>query len=184
MSWWQVLVFVGASGLLALVSWRSLRKPNSHGFYRFFAWEAMLVLLLLNAPHWSEDRHAPHQLFSAVLLCASLLVLFAGIYQMRRFGKAGARRLGEELFAFERTSQLVTSGIFRYIRHPMYCSLLLLAWGIAWKHLDLPALALALLASLLLWLTARRDEAECLAYFGDAYRDYMRRSRMFIPFLF
>ena len=41
-----------------------------------------------------------------------------------------------------------------------------------------------LLASLALWLTARCDEAECLAYFGEAYRDYMGRSRMFIPWVF
>ena len=31
------------------------------------------------------------------------------------------------------------------------------------------------------YLTAKRDEAECLAYFGDAYARYMQRSRMFTP---
>jgi protein-S-isoprenylcysteine O-methyltransferase Ste14 len=35
-----------------------------------------------------------------------------------------------------------------------------------------------------LWLTAKRDEAECLQQFGEAYRDYMQRSRMFIPWVF
>ena len=29
--------------------------------------------------------------------------------------------------------------------------------------------------------TARRDEAECLAYFGQPYADYMKRTKGFIP---
>ncbi|QLF94287.1 isoprenylcysteine carboxylmethyltransferase family protein [Pseudomonas sp. ABC1] len=180
----QVVAFVVLSALLVGVSWRALGNPRSHGFYRFLAWEVMLVLLVLNAPYWFEDRGALHQRISWVLLTLSLAVLFAGVYQMRRFGRATQGRQDDELFAFERTSRLVTSGIFRYIRHPLYCSLLLLAWGIAWKNLDGLTLGLALLASLLLLLTARRDEAECIDYFGEPYRDYMARSRMFIPFVF
>ena len=74
--------------------------------------------------------------------------------------------------------------VYRFIRHPLFCSLLLLTWGIACKDLHLGTLVLALLASALLYLAARRDEAECLAYFGEDYRAYMGRSRMFIPWLF
>ncbi|SHL26219.1 Protein-S-isoprenylcysteine O-methyltransferase Ste14 [Pseudomonas punonensis] len=180
---WQLLVFVGLSVVLTAVSWRSLGNPRSHGFYRFFAWEVMLVMLVLNAPFWFENRDAVHQQISWVLLTVSLVVLFAGIHQMRRFGRANEKRQDDELFAFERTSKLVTSGIFHYIRHPMYCSLLLLAWGIAWKQPTALALALAVLSSVFLWLAARCEERESLAYFGDAYRDYMTRSRMFVPFI-
>ncbi|SDH66619.1 Protein-S-isoprenylcysteine O-methyltransferase Ste14 [Pseudomonas flavescens] len=184
MGGWQLLVFVGLSIVLIGISWRSLGNPRSHGFYRFIAWELMAVALVLNAPFWFEDRDATHQRVSWVLLTASLLVLFAGVYQMRRFGRADQRRQDDELFAFERTSALVTNGIFRYIRHPMYCSLLLLAWGIAWKQPTALTLILALLSSVALWLAARCEERECQAYFGDTYRDYMARSRMFVPFVF
>ena len=180
---WQLLVFVGLSSVLTALSWRSLGNPRSHGFYRYIAWELMAVLLVLNVPFWLENRDAMHQQVSWLLLTASLAVLFAGIYQMRRFGRAGERRQDDELFAFERTSALVTSGIFRYIRHPMYCSLLLLAWGIACKQPSSVTLLLAVLSSVALWLAARCEERECLAYFGDAYRDYMARTRMFIPFV-
>ncbi|MBC9249036.1 isoprenylcysteine carboxyl methyltransferase [Pseudomonas alcaligenes] len=180
----QAVAFVLGSLALLGVSWRALRNPQAHGFYRFFAWEAMLALLVLNAPVWFVDRYALHQRVSWLLLFTSLLALFLGLYQLRRFGRATAQRQDTELYAFERTSQLVTSGIYRYIRHPLYCSLLLLAWGIACKQLNGLTLALGLLSSLLLFAAARRDEAECLAYFGEAYRDYMARSKRFIPFLF
>lgn len=35
-----------------------------------------------------------------------------------------------------------------------------------------------------LYLTALFDEKECIAYFGNKYLDYMKRTKMFIPFLF
>ncbi|HIQ43822.1 MAG TPA: isoprenylcysteine carboxylmethyltransferase family protein [Pseudomonas oleovorans] len=184
MTIWQVVAFVILSAVLLGISWRTLGNPRSHGFYRFLAWEVMLVMLLCNAPYWFGDRGELHQQVAWVLLSLSLLVLFAGVYQMRRFGRAGEQRQDDELFAFERTSRLVTGGVFRYIRHPMYCSLLLLAWGIACKRIDAMILLLASLSSVLLWCAARCEERECLAYFGQPYRDYMRRSRMFVPFVF
>jgi protein-S-isoprenylcysteine O-methyltransferase Ste14 len=43
---------------------------------------------------------------------------------------------------------------------------------------------LALAATLFLLLTAKVEEAECIQYFGPAYREYMTRTKMFVPFLF
>lgn len=185
MVWLQAVVFAVVSAVFVAISWQALRRPNSHGFYRFFAWETMLALLVLNAPVWFDDRYAVHQQVSWVLLFTSLTVLCLGGYQLRRYGRPNAeQRTDAELYAFERTSQLVTSGIYSVIRHPLFCSLQLLTWGIACKQLNLPSVALALVASVLLYLAARRDEAECLAYFGDEYRAYMARSKMFVPFIF
>ncbi|MBK8044287.1 MAG: isoprenylcysteine carboxylmethyltransferase family protein [Haliscomenobacter sp.] len=79
---------------------------------------------------------------------------------------------------------LVDSGIFRYLRHPLYASLLYLAWGILLKNPTPELWIVALLVSGFLYLTARADEKECKAFFGQAYSDYMTRSKMFVPFVF
>ena len=84
---------------------------------------------------------------------------------------------------FEATA-LVTTGIYRYIRHPLYSSLLLLDWGIFFKAPSWPGGFLALAASLLLFATARADESECIRFFGAPYQEFMKRTRMFVPFLF
>jgi protein-S-isoprenylcysteine O-methyltransferase Ste14 len=65
----------------------------------------------------------------------------------------------------------------------MYSSLLLLAWGIFFKAPSWPGAGLVVAATLFLWLTARSEEAEDLRYFGVPYRDYMRHSWMFVPFV-
>jgi protein-S-isoprenylcysteine O-methyltransferase Ste14 len=45
-------------------------------------------------------------------------------------------------------------------------------------------LLVSLVSTVFLYLTALFDEKECIDYFGTAYREYMKRSKMFIPFLF
>jgi protein-S-isoprenylcysteine O-methyltransferase Ste14 len=66
----------------------------------------------------------------------------------------------------------------------MYASLLWLAWGVFLKRPSASALGLVLAATVCLLLTARAEEAEDLAFFGDAYREYMGRTRRFVPFVF
>ena len=88
------------------------------------------------------------------------------------------------MVAFEKTTALVTVGIYRYIRHPLYSSLLFLAWGIFFKDPSWPGGLLAVVATLFLVATARVEEAENVRFFGEEYKEYMKQTKMFIPFLF
>ncbi|MFZ5905679.1 MAG: methyltransferase family protein [Chloroflexota bacterium] len=181
----KTLIFSLGTLLLVIISRASLRQPRSHGFYRFFAWEAILALFLLNADFWFRDPFAPHQLIAWTLLFASLVPLAFGVHSLRTRGKpASHRESGPSLLAFEKTTQLVTSGIYRYIRHPLYSSLLLLAWGIFFKHPSWTGTAFVLAASFFLILTAGADEKECVQFFSVEYQEYMQKTKRFIPFLF
>ncbi|HEY2254696.1 MAG TPA: isoprenylcysteine carboxylmethyltransferase family protein [Variovorax sp.] len=177
------VIFILASAALYGVSRRSLRQPNSHGFYRFLACEFILGLVALNLFAGGGLPTQPHRWVSWFLLIASALLPLHAVRLLKRMGKPSAAREDQALFDFEKTSALVTSGAFRYIRHPMYTSLILLAWGNFLKEFSWIGLALVLAATALLFLTALREEQECLAYFGEAYRDYMRSTRRFVPFV-
>ena len=182
---WKLFVFALGTILLIYISRASLRQMGSHGFYRFFAWESILVLFLLNIQTWFHDPFAWHQLISWTLLMASLAPLAFGVRSLRSRGQPTAERAGEpNLLAFEKTSTLVTSGIYAYIRHPLYSSLLLLTWGIFFKAPGLRGGTLAVVASFFLTATASADERECLQFFGTAYQEYMQKTKRFIPFLY
>ena len=182
---WKLIVFLIATALIVYISRASLRQAGSHGFYRFFAWESILLLFLLNVDQWFVDPFSWHQLIAWVLLFASLVPLIFGVKALRRRGQPTDERPGDpSLIAFEKTTKLVTSGIYAYIRHPLYSSLFLLIWGIYFKVLSLASTALALVATTFLIATARADEAECIRFFGDEYRTYMKKTKRFIPFLF
>ncbi len=177
----EILAFAAGSTVLAWLSRKPLRQPGSHGFYRFFAWECILALVVMNHRVWGNDPLSLHQFSSWLLMLASIALVVAGITTLRREGRARERSDGASFYDWEKTTRLVTSGIFAYIRHPMYASLLALTWGAFLQNPSLPGLLIADLGSVFLYLTARRDEQECLAYFGQPYADYMRRSKGFIP---
>jgi protein-S-isoprenylcysteine O-methyltransferase Ste14 len=182
---WKLITFVIATAVLVYISRASLRQANSHGFYRFFAWECILLLFLLNVEQWFIDPFSWHQLIAWVLLFACLAPLIFGVRTLRRRGEPTEERPGDpSLLAFEKTTTLVTSGIYAYIRHPLYSSLLLLAWGIFFKTPSLPGGTLVLVATTFLVATARADERECIRFFGDEYQAYMQKTKRFIPFLF
>lgn len=180
----ESIVFLVGTGFFVWISWHSLLKPLSHGFYRFFAWECILALVLLNFPMWTLNPFAPHQIASWSLLLISLALAVHALRLLRRIGGASDERRDAELLSFERTSTLVTTGAYRYIRHPMYAALLFLAWGAFLKDISLPSIALVGGASIALFFTALRDEAECSQYFGAAYAEYMKTSKRFVPFVF
>ncbi len=145
----------------------------------------MLALLLLNVSSWFTEWLSWHQVISWVLLIACIIPLVYGVRALSSRGRPDAtQRKGPELLGFERTTRLVTDGVYQYIRHPLYSSLFLLNWGIFFKAPSWPGLGLALGASLFLVATARRDEAECIDCFGPEYRQYMRHTKMFIPYIF
>ena len=179
-----LMIFVVGSALIVYVSRASLRAPRSHGFYRFFAWEAILALIVLNLDHWFTHPFAWYQLISWLLLIVSLFLVIHGVRLLKQMGKQSTQRDDAPMLAFEKTTAIVTAGAYRYIRHPLYSSLLFLAWGVAFKALSWPNIVLAVSATVFLVATARAEEAEDIRFFGPAYQEYMQRTRMFIPFLF
>ena len=177
----QLWVWLIGSVPLLWLSRTSLRYPSCHGFYRFFAFEAILALLVVNGPFWFVDRFAPLQLLSWCLLFVSLYLAIYGCWLLRRHGLPGLGRVDETLLNFEKTQRLVTCGIYRWIRHPMYASLIYLAWGLFLKQPSWVSSALTILASGCVMVAVWIEERECLDYFGEQYAEYRRRSSMFVP---
>jgi protein-S-isoprenylcysteine O-methyltransferase Ste14 len=180
----QISLFVLGTAALAFISRRSLYAPGSHGFYRFFAWEILLGMFLLNVQDWFRDPLVWHQLISWLLLVLSLGLVILGVRLLRLIGRQDAGRSDPALLAMEKTSRLVTVGLYRYIRHPLYSSLLFLGWGMFFKSPSWLDAGLALLCTAFLVATARIEEGENIRYFGDEYVKYMQHSKMFIPYIY
>jgi protein-S-isoprenylcysteine O-methyltransferase Ste14 len=77
--------------------------------------------------------------------------------------------------------QLVTSGPYRYARHPIYTGLLLAVAGSAMARGDVRALIALALAAVAFWRKLRIEEAWLRERFGRDYDDYARRVAALIP---
>jgi protein-S-isoprenylcysteine O-methyltransferase Ste14 len=168
----KVVVFILLS--LALVAFTLLRRQR-HRFPRLVVFESVLGLVVLNAEHWFRNPLSLRQLVSWVVLTLSLAL---AIHGFRLLHVAGSPQ-GD----FEQTTRLVTTGAYHYIRHPMYCSLLLLGVGAFLKNPSFPSLLILLVLGGFVYVTGRIEEAENVARFGEEYLAYMNKTKMFIPFL-
>jgi len=181
----KTLLFLAASAGIVYISRASLRSPRSHGFYRFFAWEAILALILLNAEYWFWNPFSLHQVLSWIFLIASAFLVIHAVHLLRIIGKPKAQRTDDAAtIGIEKTTQLVSVGAYKYIRHPMYSSLLFLAWGVFFKRPSWLSGILVLAATGFLVATAKVEEAENIGFFGTSYQTYIKQTKMFIPFIF
>jgi len=169
---------------LIVLSWRTLSDIKSHGFYRFLSWECIIWLLISNYKFWFYDPFSVNQIFSWIFLFWSAYAVIAGAVNLKKSGNPAKNRNENSLYQFEKTTELVDTGIFKYIRHPLYSSLIFLSWGIFLKNTSVQLLLIVLLSTVFLYLTAFFDEKECIKFFGEKYSKYMNTSKRFVPFVF
>ncbi|MBU8933917.1 MAG: isoprenylcysteine carboxylmethyltransferase family protein [candidate division Zixibacteria bacterium] len=142
----------------------------------------MLILLHLN--HWFHEPWSIHQMVSWLLLFASTGLVLHGAWLLKVVGKPDSTRDDPSLIGIEKTTKLVKAGVYRYIRHPIYSSLIGLGWGVCFKQPSLVGVSLALITTALLTIAARIEEIENRRFFGSDYECYMKKTKMFIPYLF
>jgi protein-S-isoprenylcysteine O-methyltransferase Ste14 len=163
--------------LIILFSWYfSIKEKRYHGITRFFAFESIFLLVLLNFKVWFREPFSLHQIISWIFLIASIYPAMAGYLLLRRKGNS------EE--SFENTTVLVKSGLYKYIRHPLYSSLFLLGTGVMLKNPGTFQLIAGAINLIAVYLTARIEEKEMIARFSSQYTDYMNETKMFVPFIF
>ncbi len=145
--------------------------PNRIKSIMLVVFQFVFILLLLSG---FPLKNMPALSYAFIIL--SILLVFWAIVTMK---KSKLRILPEP----SPHATLVTNGPYRFIRHPMYTAILMGSAGLlihqfSWFRLFiLIALAMVLVAKLT-W-----EERMLLQKF-EAYRDYMRRSKRLLPFIF
>jgi protein-S-isoprenylcysteine O-methyltransferase Ste14 len=168
------------AGFLALLPYRRPTKNvwKSRGAFiafvialmtEMFGWPLVLFLV---SPLVDIPRLAPAYFETLGHWPASLgtAVSFAGIVLIA----LGWRQIHQ-------AEGLVTSGVYRYLRHPQYTGIFLftLGWILHWPSV-ITLLLWPILIGAYAWL-ARHEERQALEDFGQAYADYARRTKGFVP---
>ncbi len=172
----KIAVFVSATLFLLAFTIVGQRKKRIWAWARFLLFELNIILILINLKYWFADPLSPRQIISWLFLAVSLFLVLHGV----RLLIAGGKPEGY----FEQTTELVTRGVYRFIRHPMYGSLFYLTVGAVLKNMSPLVLALGLLSIASAVATARIEERDNLEKFGPDYGEYMKGTRMFVPFIF
>jgi protein-S-isoprenylcysteine O-methyltransferase Ste14 len=100
---------------------------------------------------------------------------------------AALRALGENFSAYvtlQPKHRLVQGGIYAWIRHPLYLSLLLIPTGIALVFASLLAVPILILTVAFVFDRMRREDCLLVSHFGAEFESYRRRTRKLIPLVF
>lgn len=161
--------------IILVFSWfYSVKHGRFHGIPRFFSFESIFILVVMNLNPWFHDPFSMLQIISWICLILSAYFGITGFFLLRRIGKPDTN--------FENTTVLVRTGLYALIRHPLYSSLLFLGTGAMLKDPGILQVVLGLVNLIALYITARIEEREMTGRFGNEYSDYMKETKMFIPF--
>ncbi len=151
--------------------WSLLLRPVA------FLFMLGLIVLYFIEPSGSEWLFLPLPLWlrvSGVLLGAAGILLLVCVH--RTLGMQWSTTL-----QFKEVHTLNTSGPYKFIRHPMYASLLLFFLGLSIMSSFWPLMALVVILLLFFNRIMRREESMMIEEFGEEYRIYMKSTGRLLP---
>lgn len=139
-----------------------------------------VLLVLVFAAGWSLGPDWSGPLRVAGVVVGMALIIGGGVLAI-----GGALRLGGALTPLPRPrdgAQLVESGAYALVRHPIYGGLILTAFGWALVQASIVAVGFAVVLAAFLWVKSAREEAWLEQRF-PSYATYRARTPRFIPLL-
>jgi protein-S-isoprenylcysteine O-methyltransferase Ste14 len=149
--------------------------------YNLLAGLSFLPVLALVGLHPGITMYNVRWPWSALMFAGELLAILAlaiGILQSHPFDFLGLCQL---MSPGGNGDKLTTTGLYHYVRHPLYSTGLVILWLVPRMTVNLFAMNLALTAYII--IGANLEERKLIKELGQEYVDYMANTPMFIPFL-
>lgn len=161
---------------------RRIGKARYQRFYRLFfaitggvTFLPTLALAALLPDQVIYSIPAPWRFFALLVQLAALGGLVAGVLQTGALAFLGIA----QAFSIPAPEKLLTGGLYRWVRHPLYTCSLLFLWLAPVMTWNLLALNLGVTAYL--WIGSIFEERKLAAQFGQEYEEYRRRTPRIIP---
>lgn len=154
-----------------------INEKQEKFFFLLFAL-AYIMLPLYFVTHWIDFAHISMPIW---LRWIGVIATCAGISLFRRTHQI----LGlnwTTILALSEKHQLVTSGPYRYVRHPMYTAFFIIGFGFLFLSANwlIGAIYIGTL-SLMYVVRISAEEKMMIDRFGDSYRQYMKTTGRLLP---
>jgi protein-S-isoprenylcysteine O-methyltransferase Ste14 len=179
-------IVVFASWAIFAITWAIAALFVKRTVERRWGWGRIMILIVglaylaarnsQSVRAWRLFTSTPRSewLGAAVVLIGLAITLWARLALGRNW--SGAVTLKQD-------HELIESGPYRFVRHPIYTGVLLMALGTAVLTARVSSFVFCALLLIGLWFKLRAEEQLMTEHFPEAYPRYRQRVRALIPFL-
>ncbi len=191
-----VIQFVGVCWLIFILYWlisaQSVKPIQETRGWLERNWYSILFVLgvLLMSGSRFSARFGIQVRPLAILLLPHTIILNIVVVILMITGLAIAliarRTLGENwssVVSIKKDHELITTGLYHYVRNPIYTGMLLMFLGTALSFDTLSAGIGFLMILLGIWVKLKQEEALLTEHFGYEYLSYKNNTKMLIPFV-
>ena len=146
------------------------------GFVAIWYYQRQMALEYVFAPN------ELHFLIGGILIILGIAIGVLVFYQYRWQEFFGIDQL--RIHSPKPASILVTHGFHKHVRHPLYFAGIFILVGNFLLHTSLQVLIFTLITLIYLIVGTILEEKKLINEFGDAYRDYQKKVKMLIPYIF
>ena len=193
---WPRLGYAAAVGLFALLvghqaiespeGIRGRRGKEGKGVHRQSVVSLVMILALyvaLFSLPFANRRGIGVMYVGDPLRWAGLLLTFGGLGLIYGSGVALGKMYSKQV-TLQQDHQLITDGLYRYIRHPRYLGVLGLSVGFSLLYRSWIALIVVVLLVVVLLVRIRDEERVLHEAFGAEWEAYCQRSWKLLPFIY
>jgi protein-S-isoprenylcysteine O-methyltransferase Ste14 len=151
-------------------------------FYFFIPWITVFTLgIALSARNIIINQQ--NQLILSVHNIVGLILFVTGLSIMI-IGQVTLWKSYSSLLIIKKGQKLITHGIYRFIRHPIYFGFIVVAIGISIAASSLYGFLVMLLEIPICLSRIRIEQKMLIEEFGDEYRKYMKTTKKLVPFIY
>ncbi|WP_337043834.1 methyltransferase family protein [Emticicia sp. 17c] len=150
-----------------------------------YYWLPIFVSMYLLGPGewfghtWLRESFVPHTDFvSIVAFLLALLGLITACWARYLLGRNWSLSVQKK-----QDHELIRSGPYKWVRHPIYTGLLLLFTGTALLVGDYRGILAVVIMVVAFWLKLRKEEQVMAELFGEQYEAYRQQTKALIPFV-
>ncbi len=181
LSWMAVLVYWVISGFKV----KKVKSQESLSVRIAQYWLPLLVAsVLLGSENWFEHTFSvkgfiPHSNLVGII---GLLLCVLGAMVACRSRYLLGKNWSLSVQAKE-SHELIQSGIYSLVRHPIYSGILLLYAGSAIVNGGYTGVLAVVIVFISFWSKLKKEESMLTSIFGDQYLEYKTRTKALIPFV-
>jgi len=152
-----------------------IRKHIVYEIYEACGLGGFFSLLALNlSGAWTPYHILVLQIIGFVLYLPAIFFVSLAFINLRHKGKP------ED--AWEHTTVIIRSGVYRIVRHPLYFGTAIWTVGVMLVFPSIPSTLLGLACIICFWMASKKEDDYNIEKFGPVYREYMERVPTFNVF--